>query len=498
MNQNVYKFLFFLLIILSCKKIKPSKNLSQTSEVVLIFKNAPQKQKIQAPSGVGFTVFYKKIVSYFDGYADQIISPKRGINVIDTIKISNIQKFIELNIEDGKYDFYKIFVEKGDTIHLNYENKIPRIYHKSKNYDINYDKYFEEKFNKKYSEKIKFLHPLPFILFKNPKSDSSPEERYDSIKKISGKLMIKNLNKESIILDSLFHKKRIPSYLYQYRKEVLKIYTWHYEIENSLLSNKKIDSLLLSSDSKLHIQLYRQLLHKLISVRYKLKSIRGNNKYFGKDSRQAFDSILISNSIGNKTKDYLLFEQLKLINSDFPLNEFNSYFKLFKTGVKNKKFVELIEEKYLINFDQLKKETKEVVLIDTNKSKFDLEQIIKNNNGKLIYVDFWASWCAPCIAEIPKSNELRKELVDKDIVFLYVSIDKDVSKWKKAVIREKIYKKNSYLAVNYPNAKFYKELNLKSIPRYLLYDKKGKLIHKNAPSPNSKELRFLLNRYIEK
>ena len=53
------------------------------------------------------------------------------------------------------------------------------------------------------------------------------------------------------------------------------------------------------------------------------------------------------------------------------------------------------------------------------------------------------------------------------------------------------------LAVNYPNANFYQGLQLKTIPRYLIYDKTGKLVHKNAPSPESIEIREELNKYLK-
>lgn len=41
------------------------------------------------------------------------------------------------------------------------------------------------------------------------------------------------------------------------------------------------------------------------------------------------------------------------------------------------------------------------------------------------------------------------------------------------------------------------QLNIKAIPRYLIYNKKGQLIHKNAPGPNSKEIRVLLTKELE-
>jgi len=99
---------------------------------------------------------------------------------------------------------------------------------------------------------------------------------------------------------------------------------------------------------------------------------------------------------------------------------------------------------------------------------------------------------------MPESKKLIIDYKNKDVVFLFISIDKSHKSWKKAQADENImFYKHNTLAINYPNAKFYKDLNLKSIPRYLIFNKKGELVHKNAPSPSSKELQSLLNKYID-
>lgn len=81
---------------------------------------------------------------------------------------------------------------------------------------------------------------------------------------------------------------------------------------------------------------------------------------------------------------------------------------------------------------------------------------------------------------------------------MYVSVDLDFEKWKNASEKEKLYEnENNLLALNYPDAIFYRDLQLKSIPRYLIYDKKGKLVHLNAPSPETVEIREELNKYLK-
>jgi len=53
--------------------------------------------------------------------------------------------------------------------------------------------------------------------------------------------------------------------------------------------------------------------------------------------------------------------------------------------------------------------------------------------GKIIYLDFWASWCKPCLTSMPLLNELRNELLDQGFEVVAVNLDNDVSNGQKFV-----------------------------------------------------------------
>jgi cytochrome c biogenesis protein CcmG, thiol:disulfide interchange protein DsbE len=59
-------------------------------------------------------------------------------------------------------------------------------------------------------------------------------------------------------------------------------------------------------------------------------------------------------------------------------------------------------------------------------------------DGKVLVLNFWATWCAPCITEIPSLNEFQRKFRDKGVVVLAVSVDKNQEKYKRFLQRFKL------------------------------------------------------------
>ena len=109
--------------------------------------------------------------------------------------------------------------------------------------------------------------------------------------------------------------------------------------------------------------------------------------------------------------------------------------------------------------------------------------------GKYLYLDIWATWCGPCIAEIPSLKKLEKKYHGKNIEFVSISIDKtkDHDKWKKMVV-DKELKGIQLFADNNWKSKFVEEYLIKGIPRFILIDPQGNIINANAPRPSDEKL----------
>lgn len=149
-----------------------------------------------------------------------------------------------------------------------------------------------------------------------------------------------------------------------------------------------------------------------------------------------------------------------------------------------------LDEKYLGEFKVRKSSIAgtpfpaDVVLTDLQGKKVDFAKY----RGKYVFIDLWASWCIPCIKEIPHLKQLEKELQNKDVVFLSISIDTNVAAWKKKVAALGL---EGELLNNQDN-KLCESLNVSGIPFFLIYDKEGKLYKYNAYRPSDMRLKPLL------
>ena len=130
-------------------------------------------------------------------------------------------------------------------------------------------------------------------------------------------------------------------------------------------------------------------------------------------------------------------------------------------------------------------------LVDQNGNKVRLEDF----KGKNIYIDFWATWCKPCVAEIPDLKKVEEKFKDKNIVFLSISLDsqKDIEKWKSFIVKKELGA-NQLIVENAWQSQVVKEYLVESIPRFILIDTEGNLVDINAPRPSSGKTNRVINR----
>ena len=109
--------------------------------------------------------------------------------------------------------------------------------------------------------------------------------------------------------------------------------------------------------------------------------------------------------------------------------------------------------------------------------------------GKYVYIDVWATWCGPCIAEIPFLKKVEEKYEGKNIAFVSISVDvqKDFEKWKKFVEDKQLGGIQLFADKNW-NSDFIKSFGINSIPRFILIDPSGKVVSADAARPSDSKL----------
>ncbi|WP_290791598.1 TlpA family protein disulfide reductase [Flavihumibacter sp. UBA7668] len=137
------------------------------------------------------------------------------------------------------------------------------------------------------------------------------------------------------------------------------------------------------------------------------------------------------------------------------------------------------------------------LLLPDGKTVSSWDSVLANNKGKYVLIDFWASWCTPCLEDLPELERLKKQFPAEKISFLSMSLDTDKDQWKSRLIKLNSNPSTNFLFVHPGNAAILQSMKINEIPRYLLIDPAGKIINDYLPGPRDPELKRLLEQIIE-
>ena len=445
---------------------------------------------------------------------DHLIS--RGFNFTsatryDTLVIKTHRNFVELRHTYKGLSGMEYLFKNGDSVLFTYQGNIPWaqvLNRKVLASEINYDYLVNERvLHYDYPATTKYTHQNYFTKTPPP----SFEVQFARMKVQYEKESKEELAKINYFLDSLRRANAISETYYNYQKinfkyglQSLAFYNkWNFSqalLKNNRYQDMPFPKLTRENDTLLFYNYYRgRIDEEYFTLCSKVKKI-GKPHSRTIDYRSVFDSICKRKNLYFKVKnDFLLQTMEEMIQANskqlvpfFPASDIEKYTNKFRDVVKDTALLSYFEQKYRID----PQTSNELDLQDILGNNTTFKEILNSHKGKVVYVDFWASWCGACLLNMPDSKKLEAEYGPKGVVFIYLSMDQNLIDWKKGI--QKIgLKENNYDIRNSKSSKMLQELWIEAIPRYLLFNKQGNLVHKDAPRPmETVEIKRLFNQHL--
>ncbi len=125
------------------------------------------------------------------------------------------------------------------------------------------------------------------------------------------------------------------------------------------------------------------------------------------------------------------------------------------------------------------------------------EVSLSSFKNKVVYIDVWATWCGPCLRELPHLEKLQELYAStQDLVFVSISIDQDKKAWE-AMVKDKNMKGIQLFADQAWSSKIVSDYRINGIPRFLIIGKDGMIVDANALRPSAKKLINVLDKALK-
>jgi len=304
-------------------------------------------------------------------------------------------------------------------------------------------------------------------------------DKYFADSNITGKEDFISNERNSLVYSSLYYRMSVP------KNEIIEQLAFYKNPNdssaNSLTYSEEVS---FSDDNLFEINYYQKFMNDFIMKAVRVENPQGNfssyelyldkglnviDKWFKKPQTNFKQKIIFINH---------LISSATMFKAPVNIDQFQAAIEKLRKSENASKYLSPVND----NLKKLK-ESMSKFSIGARAPNFEL----KDSNGKvfhlsdfknkIIFIDVWASWCGPCVANIPKWNDLvEKYSGNNEFQFLSVSIDDNVSDWAKAEAKFKPYGLKLIADVGGYKSVFAKSFELHVIPAYISIDKEGNIL----------------------
>ena len=164
---------------------------------------------------------------------------------------------------------------------------------------------------------------------------------------------------------------------------------------------------------------------------------------------------------------------------------------------------------YLVSNQGFRNYLQEVISEKLNKKYYSIEDLVAfdfigevfseirdKHQGKVLYIDFWGTWCSPCLREFPASNALHDEFKNDDISFIYLCTSSNKEDWQKVIQKYELGGSHYLLDDDQYNTMAGK-FNFSGVPIYMIIDKEGNVVDTYASRPSDERTRAKLILFVD-
>ncbi len=411
----------------------------------------------------------------------------------DTITIRNSAERAILTFRYNPLEQMDAVVRGGDTLLIGHENGIPYIRAKGGyRRGMDYDREKICRYGLTEGFRPETVADNPFIIINGTEDYTVKAEEARDI-------LFRNLDDESLWLDSLHTAGVLDDLEYSYFKKRNR-YGRLYRETGEQTPEQMRDILASYSDTEYRNEpfwFYRQYMDDIFKRTYYtdwITSAQSSDPDYGK----IFDRITADTLVSGPLKDTHLYGCMEAIAGTSSHADGKLYYGKAMNEIRDTALLGQMQRKYGELFSKELKVDNDLRLLGAQGDTLMLSDLIRSLSGKVVYMDIWASWCEPCRREIPASLGLHEEYAGKGVEFVYIANNDREDKWREALSQTGLDRmEHVYLVLNPRDNTWAKELEVNTIPRYMIYDSAGILVNANAPRPSSSGIRPELERYLD-